>query len=213
MKKEYLKIREILIRLFQHQRSLLRKGLPEHDRLSSDFPPMDNESTIYYLMKDIDNCQSDFCRSGQYFYLPPMKKEPKIVPLLLLDCDFSNSQDDISFIIILNRFLNNKSNVSERIAFRFEGPEGLTAEKSRHKYWHMQVTNEIAGRNGYQKIICRNWLPDKMPCIPIISRGPVSLLLCVLFSFYGKQMYEYIDLDKIEKKYLEPLNEILLRCK
>jgi len=212
MSKEFIKIREIFLQLFRKQRSLLRtaQGLPEYDKLYKDYPPMDSEDDICKLMNEDKGLVTDFCHSDEYLYLPPMDKDPKIVPIILFDCDLSTSPNDISFSLILFRF-NNGSAVADCIAFRFEGPEG-EPKRSRHHYWHMQVTNEILGRNGYQKIKCKDWLPVKMPCIPIVSECPVSLLLCVLFSFYGKKMYQYLPVGVVEPRHFEPLKGILADC-
>ena len=211
MEEDFQTIREILIRLFRHQRSQLNNGLPEYDKLSYDFPPMDNESQIRNLMSDLTSCKSDFHKYGKYLYLPPIKKDANIVPILLFECNLSKSMDNISFTLILFRYLDD-TGIPEKIAFRFEGPEGVAGGHSRHNYWHMQITNEIASRDGYQKTICRKWLPVKTPCTPIVCRCPVSLLLCILFSFYGKQMFDFMDSFTIETKYLEPLAPIMALC-
>jgi hypothetical protein len=211
MEKDFQTIREILIRLFRHQRSRLTSGLPEYDKLYYEYPPMDNESQIVFLMSDLTHCISDFYTYGKYLYLPPIKKDENIVPILLFDCDLSKSKDEISFTLILFRFLN-ETGIPEKIAFRFEGPEGIAGGLSKHNYWHMQVTNTIESRNGYQKTICRKWLPVKTPCTPIVCRCPVSLLLCLLFSFYGIQMFDFFESLDIENQYLEPLKPILPLC-
>lgn len=212
MENEFIKIREIFLALFRKQRSLLRsgKGLPHYDKLYKIYPPMNSEEDIRKLMNENKGLMTDFCHSDEYLYLPPMDKDPKIVPILMFDCDLSTSMNDISFSIILFRF-NNESSVADCIAFRFEGPEG-DPNMSRHHYWHMQVTNEIVGRKGYQKIKCKDWLPVKMPCIPIVSQCPVSLLICLLFSVYGKKMYEYLPPGVVETRHYEPLKKILAVC-
>jgi|GEM_PF-4219015 len=205
MKEEYEKIREILKRIFLQERNLYRnKKLPEYNKLFKDFPPMEHENQISHLMQDLTNLKTDFCESPTYFYLPLIESQPKIIPILLMDCNLTASEKDVSFIIVLFQYIK-KEKPPECIAFRFEGPHGFGADRSKHNYWHMQVTNEIVSRCGTQKIQCREWLPVRSPCIPIISDGPVSLLLCTLFSLYGKKMFEYITPVRIESKYTDPL--------
>jgi hypothetical protein len=206
MKEEYIKIRAILQQIFRHEQSLLRnEKLPEYHYLFDEYPPMNDENEIHYLMRDDHNLQSDFSESKTYFYLPPIDSQPKIIPILLMDCNLVASDSDISFIIILFQFLS-KDKPAERIAFRFEGPHGFASDRSRHNYWHVQVTNEIASRHGVKNFKCRDWLPVRSPCIPIISKCPVSLLLCTLFSLYGLKMFEYIP--AVENKYKDPLKDV-----
>lgn len=214
--KDFLIIREILLDLFHRQRSLTNKNeLPEYDRLFHDFPPMDSDGKIRNLIDEKNGLITDFCNSNEYLYLPPLDQDPKVVPIFLFDCDFSKTTNDVTFVIVLFRFIDG-SDIRESIAFRFEGPEGTNVDLSRHNYWHMQVTNKITGRKGSQKHICQKWLPDKMPCIPIVSQCPVSLLLCMLFSFYGKKLtFEYIrpdTFDTFEERHLEQLKPIFARC-
>jgi hypothetical protein len=212
---DFRNIREILLDLFHRQRSLTNnQKLPEYDRMFQDFPPMDSDEKIRNLMDEKKGLITDFCNSNEFLYLPPLDQDPKVVPILLFDCDLTKTINDVTFVIVLFRFMDG-SDTHESIAFRFEGPEGTNVDKSRHNYWHMQVTNKITGRKGYQKHICQKWLPDKMPCIPIISQGPVSLLLCMLYSFYGMRMFEYIRSDTmntLEKRHFESLKPILAGC-
>jgi hypothetical protein len=211
MQEDFETIQNIFLSLLYHYRNQLKGGLPAYQDMFPEFPPMHENQDLGNLMSDLTTFESHFDKSEKFFYLPRMDRDPHIVPILIFDCNLSKSVTDVSFIIILSRQIDDPKK-PERIAFRFEGPEGTSENKSEHNYWHIQLTNEIDVKKGFQKITCLKWLPTKMPCIPVVGRCPVSLLLCLLFSFYGRQMFKYINKSKIKEEYYTDLKPIIESC-
>lgn len=131
------------------------------------------------------------------FYLPPLEENSEFIPLLSLKCNLSESPPNISLRIEMFRYLIEEKYKLQGFGFRFEtGKSG-----SKHDYWHVQVTKVVGGPD---------WIPDTVPCIPVRAKCPVSLIFCMLISFYGKGMYNKIFSGmNIDKKYKEPLKGIL----
>ena len=61
------------------------------------------------------------------------------------------------------------------VGFRYEGPGGGV-----HAYWHLQM-NPVLGFS--------DWLPETLPCVPLIAEEPIDVLLTLLLSLYG---YHYV---------------------
>lgn len=138
------------------------------------------------------------------FYLPPLEKDPEFIPLLFLKCDLDKSSYDISLRIEMYRYRRDNSPRLEGFGLRFEMHE----KPSEHDYAHVQVTNE---HDGAILPECPGWLPTTLPCIPAKAECPVSLIFCMLISFYGKKMYNKIfpaDLN-IEDRCKKILKDIL----
>lgn len=228
MQEDFKTIREILIKLLHHYWSCLGyDGLPSYHAAlhSHGLTPMSDRNEIYYIMNDKDGrLVSCFPSSGKFFYLPPTDRTPDFVPILFLDCDLDKSKPKIAYNIMLCRCIQIKDDAGEvhqkieRMGFRFEAPhEGETRPgseesetESAHDYWHMQLIEEITGETRHPDIVCRHQFPTKIPCVPVRARCPVSLLLCMLFSFYGKDIISVIQTeDPINEKYMEPLAEML----
>jgi hypothetical protein len=206
MKEEYDQIRHIILQLFYYQQSLLKDGkLSAHERLGDIVKPISSENQIIYAMAD--DLKADFRKLDSILFLPPMEQDPQIIPALILDCDLSR-QTDISIKIILYRFIGDSA-LPECIGFRFDGPEGVKDKKSRHNYWHFQLVKKANFHKGRKTLKCRDWLPTKMPCIPILANGPASLFICLLYSIYGKKMFQYVYPVEINQKFLRSLENIL----
>jgi hypothetical protein len=105
-----------------------------------------------------------------------------------------------------------KLNEGERpdcIGFRFEGSEAEDGEECDHNYWHMQLVSKIKTKIGNRFPVSKNWLPTGIPCIPIKTQCPVSLLLCLLVSLYGPDIFSYLIDVSVDDKYKQPLQDVL----
>ena len=57
---------------------------------------------------------------------------------------------------------------------------------------------------------CPDWLPTEVPCIPVFARNPISFIVCMLTSFYGKGAYNKLFAGmNIDKKYIEEIKNLL----
>ena len=206
MEEKFKIIKEILILLFKEQARLWRlyhKPI-DTDALYKILPPILHEGQIISLLeRENGRFKSDFCDYGKFLYLPPLERDSKFIPILELKCDLDKSELEISFYVTLYRWFEEKAQF-EQIGFRFEGPH----EGPVHNYWHVQLIHGIAGISTTQSLASSNSIPVKIPCIPVKARCPVSLLLCMLFSFYGDKILEDI-FHKLRGRHNKPLIAIL----
>lgn len=178
-----------------------------------DSPTLDNFSNVKefknpmkyeeleYLIKNAQESKNLSLHLNKNLYLPPLEYNSEFIPILFLDCDLNKSDPDVSFKINLFRSIIEENTIKLQyfgVRFEIHGPE------SPHGYYHFQVTH--AHSPG-----CPDWVPNTLPCIPIRCKCPVSLLLCMLISFYGKGMFNKLfrgDMN-IDKNYTECLKDIL----
>lgn len=139
---------------------------------------------------------------SSFLYLPPLEKNSEFIPILSLQCDLSASLQNVSLGIEMYLYDEKKL---KGLGFRFEGGE----LDSIHDYWHVQIVTE--SRATYAELPeCPDWIPTTVPCIPARADSPVSLLLCMLVSFYGKGIYNKLFPDvNIDKEFTQPLKYIL----
>jgi hypothetical protein len=149
--------------------------------------------------------RTNFLDSDKFLYFPPIPKNEKTIIIFSMDYNFRASMNKISFYIIVFQYPHNVKENPSYLGFRFESPEGMKGKKSRHDYWHVQIVKEFKGRHASKFPPIHKWLPVDMPCIPIKAHNPVSLLICLLFSFYGNQFFNAIDIsfEEEDKRSLE----------
>lgn len=210
MKEDYNKMQEILLKLFDIQQNLVHtKQLPDdYYKLFDVFIPMESQNQIKDLMKVKEGKHANFLEADYFLYLPPLSQDPKTIPILSLKCDLDESPTNITFYIVVFRYPDNGKEKPCYLGFRFEGPEGCDKDGSCHNYWHVQIIKEFKGRHEPKFPKYHDWLPVKMPCIPIKAECPVSLLVCLLFSFYGNQLLNDISIP-LKSDYKRPLHDIL----
>jgi len=136
-------------------------------------------------------------------YLPPLEDEGEFIPILALSCDLKSPHGSISFRIRLIRGDTKKKPLTfQGIGYRFE----LGHSTSTHSYYHVQFTN-LADESDpkWQLPGCPVWIPTLIPRILTPARNPVSLILCILLSLYGK--IEFVDKlvsgIRADKRYFE----------
>lgn len=203
-------MQQILLRLFDIQQHLLHTDkLPDdYYKLFDVFVPIQNQDQIINLMNAKGGTHTNFLEADYFLYLPPLNQDPKTIPILSLKCDLDESPANVTFYIVVFRYPDNGKEIPCYLGFRFEGPEGCDEEDSCHNYWHAQIIKEFKGRHGPKFPKYHDWLPVKMPCIPIKAECPVSLLVCLLFSFYGNQLFDAINIP-LKSDYTRPLDGIL----
>jgi len=184
----------------------------DYYRLFSVFNPIQNQDQIINLMNVKVGTHTNFLESTDFLYLPPLTQDPKTIPILSLKCDLGESPSNVTFYIVVFRYPDNGKEQPCYLGFRFEGPEGCDEDSSCHNYWHVQIVKEFKGRHSDKFPKYHDWLPIKMPCIPIRAECPVSLLVCLLFSFYGNRLFDEINIP-LKSDYKRPLDGILCFCK
>jgi len=206
MNENFWKLREILLKLFEYRLWAVNSLVKKHEKTIHIFPPMNRQQVEYLLSDRSKNPKSDFFSLDKpaFFYLPPLEKNSEFAPILILRCDYNESPPETRLMILMIRHIGDEEKC---FGFRFEGP----AIDSMHDYWHAQITTELRRRGGRQKLPgCPDWIPDEVPCIPTTAKCPVSLILCMLISLYGKRIFNefFADLN-IDPKYKKPLEPIL----
>lgn len=145
------------------------------------------------------------CR-GSVLYLPPLEKDAEFVPVLDVKCDLDATGAEMKLRVMLTRYLENCGEDGGGklcgIGFRLESPycdEEEDAEgdeekrEGRHDFYHAQLIRDF-GWGPY--IDCPDWLPCTQPSFPLTANCPVTLVLCMLLTLYGKRRcWEFVSED------------------
>lgn len=157
--------------------------------------PMKVEELEKLIKQDSDGD----CLCIDRFYLPPLDADRGFIPVLSLECDFRNAPPRICLRIGMFSYEDGEESL-QVFGFRFE--TGIA--NSNHDYCHGQYT-----RKPFEDNLCGwpNRAPETYPCIITPAKCPVSLIFCMLISFYGKKIrgssvFSELNLDH---KYLNPL--------
>ena len=83
------------------------------------------------------------------------------------------------------------------IGFRMETPESqnqgvdASAKVGIHDFHHAQLIQKFGQEqlDCNQPIDCPCWLPESQPSFPLLADCPVTLLLCLILTLYGKEYY------------------------
>jgi len=139
----------------------------------------------------------------EYFYLPPLEHHPDFIVIFAAMCQFGQEPWNVDFRVHLYRLLGESEfggpdgRDFEHFTIRFEGPEPMPT----HHYYHAQFT---LGESS------PHWFPDSIPCLPLAAHNPVTMLVCLMMSLYGRQMFEDLLIHgKINGDYREPLEVVL----
>ena len=138
----------------------------------------------------------DFSKSerGQVLYLPPLEKNPRCVPILSLYCKLNETQSIAKFRVML--VCLDKKGKPYGIGFRMETPESMNQDMNTtdnvgiHDFHHAQLIRRFGQSNlDILPIDCPIWLPDSQPSFPLPAECPVTLLLCLIVTLYGRNYY------------------------
>lgn len=167
--------------------------------------------------------------SKRVLYLPPLEKEPNFVPILSLSCILNKIQSSAQFKVML--VCRDEDEKLCSIGFRMETPESMNQSANTvsndgiHDFYHAQLTRKFDQKapDNKQGFDCPNWLPQSQPSFPLPAHCPVTLLLCLIVTLYGRSYYnnfiniyetsntqaykdkldEWINPGQLEKKELE----------
>ncbi|MBT9142247.1 MAG: hypothetical protein DDT32_00737 [Syntrophomonadaceae bacterium] len=164
-------------------------ALKTWDMLIGSLPPVE-ERELGNLFQDSQEVEIDFSPRGKVLYLPPLQKNPEFVPVLSLWCNLDETRTKMTLKVMLISSSGDERNL-RGVGFRLESPHGdeedegdERKEVGRHDFYHAQLIRSL----GYgPSVECPGWLPETQPSFPLTADCPVTLVLCLLLSLYGKK--------------------------
>ncbi|MFQ5911427.1 MAG: hypothetical protein ACE5IJ_12025 [Thermoplasmata archaeon] len=148
-------------------------------------PPI-KEKELGGLFPDAEVVEADFSERRGVLYLPPLEKNPEFVPLLSLWCKLEETGASMALRVMLVSRGGSEGRV-RGIGFRLESPHGDDEnedELGRHDFYHAQLIRSLG--HG-PPVECPGWLPETQPSFPLTADDPVTLVLCLLLSLYGRK--------------------------
>lgn len=184
---------------------------PIYGELESDRPPITKEEMERLTHRIRRHEKVDFHNS--YLYLPGLLHK-LWVPIISLRCDFKKSLDKIYVELQLFRHVEkNADKTTQEIrgyGFRFEGPHHFSKnDDGKHKYYHVQlITKSDISKTSLD--CYPSWISEKIPCFPAGVNNPVSFVLLMLVSLYGKKYVfdKFTDVE-IPTKYKTQVENVL----
>ncbi len=151
--------------------------------LINSLPPI-GETELANLFPDSEAVEVDFSERSKVLYLPRLEKNPEFVPVLSLRCNLGETKTKMTMKVMLISSDGNEGNLCG-VGFRLESPHGdERKEVGRHDFYHAQLIRSL----GYgPPVECPSWLPETQPSFPLTADDPVTLVLCLLLSLYGKR--------------------------
>jgi hypothetical protein len=190
------------------------------EHLISWWSPIGERDFEYWFPASSDELHVDFSQLGRFLYLPPLEKNAEFVPVLSMKCVLDDTTAEIKLQVMLVRRVEDcEENGEERlcgIGFRLESRHGDEEEEedtegdeeeerdSRHGFYHAQLIRDF-GRGPSPSSECPSWLPCTQPSFPLTADCPVTLMLCLLLTLYGKRYcWEFVSKDTHLLNWLKP---------
>ena len=209
MQKVITTLQDILTPLCENQKNIWDKE--DWIPIFTEWPPLARED-IETLFKQAKTkslpVPVDFLQSqrGQVLYLPPLERDPRCVPILSLYCKLQEPQSIMKLRVMLVSLDENRGpDGIYGIGFRMETPESINQNMSlpannqsaafdnggAHDFHHAQLIRKFGQRKLDNKlqIDCPIWLPQSQPSFPLPAKCPVTLLLCLIVTLYGRRYY------------------------
>lgn len=215
MTKTLATLKDILTPLCKSRRSIW--PTEDWERVLAHWRPISREELegLFTQPKIISgSVEVNFSQSerGQVLYLPPLEKNPRCVPILSLYCKLNDRQSIARFRVMLVRL--DKKGKPYGIGFRLETPHSQdqdvdTASEGMHDFHHAQLIRRFRQEDldSELQIDCPIWLPDSQPSFPLPANCPVTLLLCLIVTLYGRDCYNrfllkhrIFDISRYQKK-------------
>lgn len=183
--------------------------------------PIGEKDFEYWFPASSDELHVDFSQLGRFLYLPRLEKNAEFVPVLSMKCVLDDTRAEIKLrVMLVRRVEDHEENGQGRlcgIGFRLESRHGDEEEQedtegdeeeerdSRHAFYHAQL---IQNFDEGPPIECPGWLPCEQPSFPLTADCPVTLVLCLLLTLYGKRFcWEFISKDPRFYNWLQPYVE------
>lgn len=204
-------LKDILTPLCQRQKDIWDNDNWRH--IFTEWPPLARED-IEVLFMDADTgaepVEVDFSESerGKVIYLPPFEKDPDCVPILSPYFNLKEPQSIAKLRVLLVRLdENRKPHGIYGIGFRMETPEKINQgvnssvnservdtanNEGAHDFHHAQLIRKFGQRklDDRLQMDCPIWLPQSQPSFPLPAKCPVTLLLCLIVTLYGRRYYD-----------------------
>lgn len=141
----------------------------------------------------------NFSKYGKVLYLPPLKNDACFVPILSLSWKLkeshSTAQLRVMFVSLDDCFEEDRKFYG--IGFRMETPGSWNqdtdppANPGTHDFHHAQLIQEFDQKKLDNKlqIECPCWIPETQPSFPLPAECPVTMLLCLIVTLYGRDYY------------------------
>ena len=190
-------------------------------RLVPSLKPIEETVFEHWFPASSDELHVDFSQRQMVLYLPPLEKDAEFVPILDVKCDLDGTRTEIELRVLLVRQVEDcKTNGEGKlrcIGFRLESPhgdreqreteEGEKKVEGRHDFYHAQLIRGLRWGPAFKS---PDWLPCTQPSLPLTANCPVTLVLCLLLTLYGKgYCREFVSkptgLSNWLKPYLEKL--------
>jgi len=145
-----------------------------------------------------DTIHVDFSQQRKVLYLPPLDRDSRFVPVLSLEWHLDPTRDSITLRVMLVRTVKGHKKF-HGIGFRLESGRG------RHGFYHAQLVRSLGWGPAVE---CPSWLPERQPSFPLAARCPVTLMLALLLTMYGKDYcYKFITKHQLRhlKQYMKTL--------
>ena len=197
MTKTLATLKEILTPLCKPRRLVWANG--GWERVFTQWRPIAREDIeeLFTSPKTVSEpIEVNFSQSerGQVIYLPPLERNPRCVPILSLHCKLNNQQSIAKFRVMLVCLDNEGKPYG--IGFRMETPHSQNQEMDTpanegiHDFHHAQLIHRFGQpKLDILPIDCPVWLPDSQPSFPLPAECPVTLLLCLIVTLYGRKYY------------------------
>lgn len=162
--------------------------------ISEKWKPITFEEIAYLF--DKSELTLDFAQ--RVLYLPALQKKSNFVPILSLFCKLNGAQSIAQFRVMLVTLDKNHETLNG-IGFRMETPESrnqnsdTAAKDGIHDFFHAQLIQNFSrtASDGKPEIYCPDWLPESQPSFPLPADCPVTLLLCLIVTLYGRNYYNH----------------------
>lgn len=164
-------------------------ALATFDTVMGGAPPI-TEKELDNLFPNSEVVEVHFSERSKVLYLPPLEKHTQFLPVLSLWCDLDGTRTKMTLKVMLISSGGDGGNL-HGVGFRLESPHGEEENEEdeskkvgRHDFYHAQLIRSL----GYgPPVECPSWLPETQPSFPLTADDPVTLMLCLLLSLYGKR--------------------------
>lgn len=160
----------------QLETSLLSPACKTYQQLLPSCPPV-NEREIEAWLAPGETIDVNFASHNKFLYLPPLEKNTDFVPVMQMRCILNEEQTDVSLRVMFVRNIGDGNRLGG-LGFRLESGAG------RHDFYHAQLIRDFGRGQGIEG---PEWLPETQPSFPLAAKCPVTLILCLLLSLYGKK--------------------------
>lgn len=154
---------------------------------SSGWLPISAEELREFLSREEDELHVNFYDERKYLYLPALKEDNKdFVPVLSLKAEFSDGEMK-EFRLRVMLVSQNDDGELRGLGFRLEAPEG--SGHGRHDFYHAQLIKGFEKHEMGLSIKTPQWLPCSQPSFPLLANDPLTLVICLLLTLYGKKYF------------------------